>query len=99
MALAGEAAVCFLGTGSLGYGAAQEALQLAAARGAPVVFVLSWYTDGPFSAPLAVEPAAYGTAIGLKVAVVSGADAAAVKAAVVSVGDGPALVVASMPHA
>ncbi len=98
VALAGEPALCFLGTGSLGYGAAQEALQLAAGHKAPVVFVLSWYTDGPFAAPLAVEPAAYASALGMKMASASGADAASVKAAVASVGAGPALVVVTMPH-
>lgn len=98
VALAGEPAVCFLGTGSLGYGAAQEAMQFAAARSAPVVFVLSWYVDGPFAAPLAIEPAAFGRALGLKVATASGADAASVQAAVAEVGAGPGLVVVTMPH-
>lgn len=98
VALAGEPALCFLGTGSLGYGAAQEAIQFAAASGAPVLFVLSWYVDGPFAAPLAIEPAAYARALGLKVASASGADASAVSAAVSEVGTGPALVVVEMPH-
>ena len=98
VALAGEPALCFLGTGSLGYGAAQEAMQLAAGHAAPVVFVLSWYVDGPFAAPLAIAPAAYAAAIGLKVASASGLDADAVKKAVASVGAGPALVVVEMPH-
>jgi TPP-dependent pyruvate/acetoin dehydrogenase alpha subunit len=99
VAVGGEAALCFLGTGSLGYGAAQEALQLAAAHRAPVVFVLSWYTDGPFAAPLAVEPGAFAQALGLQVARASGADAGSVQAAVAAVGAGPAMVVVEMPHA
>ena len=99
VAMAGEPVVCFLGTGSMSYGAAHEAIQLAAAHRAPVVFVVTWYGEaGPFAPQLAVSPAVLAAAAGLSVATVSGVDAAAVEAAVRGVGGGPALVVATMPH-
>lgn len=99
VALAGEPAVCFVGTGSAGYGAFSEALHLAAAHRAPVVFVVSWYTgDGPFAPQLAVAPDVLAAALGLRTASCDGGDAAAVRAAVESVGAGPALVLATMPH-
>ena len=99
VAIAGEPAVCFLGTGSVSYGNVSEALNLAALHKAPVVFVVSWYgEDGPFAPQLAVSPAVYGAALGLATATCDGADADSVSAAVKKVGAGPALVVATMPH-
>ncbi len=99
VALAGEPAVCFLGTGSLSYGAFHEAIQLAAAHQAPVVFVVSGYSgEGPFAPQLAVPAVALAAALGLATATCDGSEAASVQAAVASVGAGPALVWAEMAH-
>lgn len=99
VALAGEPAVVFLGTGSVSYGAFHEAMQLAAAHRAPVVFVVSWYAgEGPFAPQLAVSPVVLASAVGLATATANGADEESVRAAVASVGSGPALVLVEMPH-
>lgn len=99
VALAGEPAVVFLGSGSVSYGAFHEALQLAAAHRAPVVFVVSWYPGpGPFAPQLAVSPVALAAALGIATATANGGDAESVRAAVSAVGSGPALVLAEMPH-
>lgn len=83
MALAGDPVLVFLGTGSMAYGAALEALSLAVLQKAPVCFVVSWYTgEGPFARQLAAEPAVLAAALGLDTARVDGTDAAAVMAAV-----------------
>ncbi len=99
IALAGSPAVCLLGAGSTSYGDFHEALHLCAQHRAPVVFVIAWYEgDGPFAPQLAVRPEVLAQALGLGAARCDGADAAAVRAAVASVGAGPAVVVADMPH-
>ncbi len=92
LAVGGETAVVFLGSGSTSYGTFHEALHLAAIHRAPVVFVVSWYLGaGPFAAQLAVEPDRLASACGLSVATVSGADAGAVRAALATVLPGPGL--------
>ncbi|MSQ01749.1 MAG: hypothetical protein EXR71_07630 [Myxococcales bacterium] len=99
VALSGEPAVCFLGTGSVSYGNVTEALNLAALHQAPVLFVVAWYGDeGPFAPQLAVSPAVLAAALGLATATCDGADVESVRGAVKKVGAGPALVVATMPH-
>ncbi len=99
VALAGEPAVCFLGTGSLSYGNVHEALQLAAAHRTPVVFVVAGYSgDGPFAAQLAVPAVVLAQSIGLGGSTCDGSDRASVQAAVAAAGPGPALVWAEMPH-
>jgi TPP-dependent pyruvate/acetoin dehydrogenase alpha subunit len=96
MALGGEPAVVFLGTGSAGYGAFHEALHLAALHKAPVTFVVSWYTTpGPFAVPLAVGPAALAAAVGIAGVVVDGTDAEAVRDAVAAA-DGPTVIEARL---
>lgn len=83
MALTGEPALVFLGGGSLSYGTALEALNLAASQKAQVCFVVSWYEgDGPFARQLPVDPAVLAESLGLSTAVVDGNDADAVRAAV-----------------
>lgn len=92
LALAGDPAVVFVGTGSAGYGAFHEALQLAAAHKAPVTFVVIWYANpGPFAPPLAVEPVVLARALGMSAVAVDGTDAAAVRDAVAAA-DGPTVV-------
>ncbi len=99
VAIAGEPAVCFLGTGSMSYGNVAEAMNLAALHKAPVVFVVSWYAEaGPFAAQLAVSPAVFAASLGLATATCDGANAESVRAALKQVGAGPAVVVATMPH-
>jgi TPP-dependent pyruvate/acetoin dehydrogenase alpha subunit len=79
----GERAVVFLGTGSLAYGAALEALARAGATGAEVTFVVGWYAaPGPFELSLPQGPAALAKGLGLTVASVDGLDAEAVRVAV-----------------
>ena len=96
LALSGDPAVVFVGTGTAGYGAFHEALQLAAVHRAPVTFVVTWYINaGPFAAPLAVEPSALARAVGLAAVVVDGTDAAAVRDAVANA-TGPTLVQANL---
>lgn len=96
LALAGDPAVVFIGTGTAGYGAFHEALHLAAVHGAPVTFVVAWYTNaGPFATPLAVAPSVLARALGLSATVVDGADASAVRDAV-AVADGPTLIEARL---
>lgn len=96
LAMAGEPAVVFCGTGTAGYGAFQEALHLAALHRAPVTFVVGWYENpGPFATPLAVTPATLAGALGLAVADVDGTDAAAVRDAVAAA-NGPTLVQARL---
>lgn len=95
MALAGDAALTWLGTGSVAYGAFTEALSLAATHRAPVTFVVHWYTnEGPFARQLAVEPAALAQSFGLAAAIVPGAEAGPVFEAVKALAalGGPALV-------
>lgn len=83
MALAGDPVLVFLGTGSISYGAALEALSLSVLQQAPVCFVVSWYTDeGPFARQLAVDPVVLARALGMEAEVVDGTDARAVMAAV-----------------
>ncbi|MDP2314021.1 MAG: thiamine pyrophosphate-dependent enzyme [Pseudomonadota bacterium] len=96
LALAGDPAVVFCGTGTVGYGAFHEALQLAAVHRAPVTFVVAWYANvGPFAPPLAVSPAVLARALGLAATVVDGTDAAAVRDAVAAA-DGPTLIEARL---
>jgi TPP-dependent pyruvate/acetoin dehydrogenase alpha subunit len=96
LAAAGEPAVVFCGTGTVGYGAFHEALHLAAARSAPVTFVVTWYENpGPFAPPAAVSPVAIARALGFAVHDVDGTDAAAVRDAVAGA-KGPTLVSARL---
>lgn len=96
LALAGEPALVFVGSGSASYGSFFEALNLAALTRAPVVFVVAWYANaGPFATQVAVAPAALGRALGLDAAEVDGTDAAAVRDAVAGV-SGPAVVEARL---
>ena len=96
LALAGDPAVVFVGTGTVGYGALQEALHLAAAHRAAVTFVVSWYVNaGPFAPPLAVEPNVLAQALGLAAVVVDGTDAVAVRDAVAKA-NGPTLIQANL---
>ncbi len=96
LALAGDPAVVFVGTGTTGYGTFHEALHLAAAHRAPVTFVVSWYANaGPFAAPLALAPAALARALGIDGVVVDGTDAAAVRDAVAAV-SGPTVIQAEL---
>ncbi|MEN9785243.1 MAG: Dehydrogenase component [Pseudomonadota bacterium] len=89
-AASGERAVVFCGAGSVGYGGFSEALHLAAARGAPVTFVVAWYvTPGPFGTQAALAPAALGRALGLGGVEVDGHDASAVRDAVAQAATGP----------
>lgn len=86
LGMAGESALCFLGTGSVAYGTLAEVLPMAVPG---VQFVVSWYErPGPFARPL--SPAALGRAAGLTVAEVDATDAQAVYDAVRS---GAAIVV------
>lgn len=97
MAMAGDPAVVFLGTGSMAYGAAQEAISLAALHRAPVCFVVGWYDpepEAPFAAQLPVGPATLALALGLESVEVDGQDGAAVARAVS--GPGPRLVEARL---
>lgn len=83
LGLSGDPALVFLGSGSLSYGAALEALNLAASQGSQVCFVVSWYQgDGPFAAQLSVEPSVLAGSLGLATATVDGRNAAAVREAV-----------------
>jgi pyruvate dehydrogenase E1 component alpha subunit len=83
LALAGDPALVFVGSGSASYGAFLEALNLAALRKAPVTFVVAWYTNaGPFATQLAGSPAAVAQGFGLPARIVDGADAHAVRDAV-----------------
>ena len=85
IAMAGEPALAFLGTGSTAYGEFHAALHLIAAHKLPVQLVVSWYEgDGPFAAPLAVDPARLAEALGLRATRVDGTDVAAVRGAVES---------------
>lgn len=97
MAMAGDPALVFLGTGSLAYGAAQEALSLAALHQAPVCFVVGWYeadASAPFAPQLPVGPATLALALGLEAVEVDGSDGLAVARAVA--GSGPRLVEARL---
>lgn len=98
LALGGQRAVVLLGAGSMSYGAALEALSLAAARRAPVAFVVGWYTTpGPFAPPLAAAPSALAAALGLSVAVVDGTSSPAVTSALQAWdGAGPLLIEATL---
>jgi TPP-dependent pyruvate/acetoin dehydrogenase alpha subunit len=83
LSLTGDPVLVFLGTGSLSYGAALEALSLAVTQKAPVCFVVSWYEgEGPFAPQLSADPSVVAGSLGLSTAVVDGRDAAAVRAAV-----------------
>ena len=83
LAMAGEPALVFLGSGSASYGAFHEALHLAAAHAAPVIFVVSWYVgEGPFAPQLVGGPAALASSLGIAGIQVDGNDEAAVRAAV-----------------
>lgn len=97
LALTGDPALVWLGTGSVSYGAFVEALSLAVQHGAPVTFVVSWYTtEGPFAAQLARSPAEVAAALGLSTEAVDGHDAAAVAAAVGRLAGRPGLVEARL---
>ncbi|MSP56200.1 MAG: hypothetical protein EXR69_11450 [Myxococcales bacterium] len=78
LGMAGESALCFLGTGSVAYGTLAEVL----AHLVPgVQFVVSWYhRPGPFARP--VSPIGLFRTAGLSVAEVDGSDAIAVYDAV-----------------
>jgi len=92
LGLAGEPSVVFLGSGSLAYGEFHEALHLAAAHRAPVVFVVSWYLgEGPFAPQLAVPPDVLSAALGLATASCDGARAESVASALRPLLPGPAL--------
>ncbi len=82
LAMAGETALCFLGTGSLAYGMLAEVLgNIVALPAGSVQYVVSWYTaPGPFVRPVA--PDGMFRAAGLTVAEVDGTDAIAVYEAV-----------------
>lgn len=72
--MAGESALCFLGTGSVAYGTLAEVLALVVPG---VQFVISWYErPGPFARP--VSPAGMFLAAGQAVAEVDGKDPVAV---------------------
>ena len=87
--MAGESALCFLGTGSVAYGTLAELLGHLTPG---VQFVVSWYDKpGPFTLP--VSPAGMFVAAGHTVAAVDGTDVAAVFDAVRA---GNALVMARM---
>lgn len=74
LGMAGESALCFLGTGSVAYGTLAEVLGNVVPG---VQFVVSWYErPGPFARPL--SPAALFAGAGLPVAEVDGTNAAAV---------------------
>ena len=74
LGMAGESALCFLGTGSVAYGTLFEVLPSIRPG---VQFVVSWYErPGPFALPL--SPAVLFRAAGLTVAEVDGTDAVAV---------------------
>ena len=89
LGMAGESALCFLGTGSVAYGTLVEVLGNLVPG---VQFVVSWdERPGPFARPL--SPAALFTASGHSVAEVDGTDAAAVFDAVRA---GSALVLARL---
>lgn len=78
LGLAGESALCFLGTGSVAYGTLAEVLPMVVPG---IQLAVTWYErPGPFARPL--SPAALGRAAGLEVAEVDATDAAAVYAAV-----------------
>lgn len=92
LGLAGEASIVFLGSGSLSYGHFHEALQLAAAHRAPVVFVVSWYLgEGPFAPQLSLAPDQLAAALGLATATCDGARAESVASALRPLLPGPAL--------
>lgn len=93
MAMAGDPALVFLGTGSVSYGAFAEALSLAALHRAPVTFVVTWYVnEGPFAPQLAASPSALAEAMGIASEWVDGSDVAAVRAAVAKAAGAPGLV-------
>lgn len=85
LAFAGEPALAFLGTGSTAYGEFHAALHLIAAHKLPVQLVVSWYEgEGPFAAPLVVDPVVLAEAVGLRGLRADGKDEAAVRGAVES---------------
>lgn len=84
LALAGEKALVFLGTGSAAYGEFHGALHGIKAMGAEgLCLLLSWYEgEGPFGPQLGMAPSALASALGLPAVQVDGRDEAAVRAAV-----------------
>lgn len=92
-ALAGEAALVFLGMGSTSYGGFHEALHLAVQKRLPVTFVVSWYEapGAPFAMPMAVDAATLAERLGAVGARVDGKDASAVRAAVAAA-NGPVVI-------
>jgi len=101
MAAPETAVLCFIGQGSASYGAFHEALNIAALRWLNVIFVASTWTltdEAPLGPQTAVELSALAAAYGLRVDVVEGADAEAVRAAVAEAraGGGPALIEARL---
>jgi len=96
LALAGENAVAFLGTGSVGYGGFLEAMNIGGLHRAPITFLIAWYADaGPFAPQLNGGPVAVARGFGWTASEVDGTDAAAVHAVVASA-TGPTLVVARL---
>ena len=101
MANPDDAVLCFIGQGSASYGAFHEALNLAALRWLNVVFLAGTWTltdEAPLGPQTAVDLSALAAAYGLRVDVVEGADADAVRAAVAEAraAGGPALVEARL---
>jgi hypothetical protein len=90
LALGGDRALVFCGTGTVGYGAWTEAVSLAVLQRANVTFVVSSYADedgdpgadAPFAVQLAGGAAAVAGGLGATGIVVDGRDAAAVYGAV-----------------
>ena len=100
LALSNGPVLVFLGSGSLSYGGAFQALALSVSLQAPVTFVVSWYdpmavNGAPFAPQLPIGPATLALALGLEAIEVDGSDAAAVQVAVA--GSGPRLVEARLP--
>lgn len=99
LALSDGPVLVFLGTGSLSYGGALQALNLAIQQQAPVTFVVSWYDPlnpaaAPFAPQLAVGPATLAMAMGMEAIEVDGSDAVAVQRAMG--GTGPRLIEARL---
>ncbi len=96
LAMVGEPALVFLGSGSVSYGAFHEALQLATAHVAPVIFVVTWYVGaGPFAPQLTTSPAALARSLGIAGVEVDGNDEAAVRNAVAAAA-GPTVIEARL---
>lgn len=93
--------LCFIGQGSASYGAFHEALNLAALRWLNVIFVASTWEltdEAPLGAQTAADISALAAVHGLRVSIVDGADAEAVRAAVADAraAGGPTLIEARL---